>query len=152
MDLPSRFGSDLFFGLLFPSLPDQRLDRSTRHLVRRGLSLRRLRLVARLGTFLVRAHTAVVVGQRSRPACCVLSGGGGVSRHRFEFMAAGCTAGVSSLFFVVRCCGARLLRIPVGWNASRSRLHLNIFCSSGIAAGAGSSARTLARQFVSSAL
>src|SRR5215467_3960035 len=152
MDLPSCLGGDLFFSLLFPSLPDQRLDRSTRHLARRGLSLRRLRLVARLGTFLVRAHTAVVVCQRSRPACSVLGGSGSVPGHHPEFMAAGCTGGVSSLFSVVRCRGARLLRIPVGWNASRSRFHLNIFCSAGIASGAGSGAPAFSSQFVSFAL
>src|SRR5215472_13464967 len=152
MALPSRLRADLFLGILFLAVSDQRAHWTGGHPAGRGLSFCRGRAFSELAPLCLRAHVPVVVSERSHADLFLLAGAGGIGDVDSQSMAAGQPGGLFSELSFLRIGGAGLLRVPVRWDAAGSRIHLHLLRAPGLASRAGRGPCAFATQPVSPAL
>ena len=136
LDFSARSRSDLLFRVFLARFPNQRIDRAARNPSRERILASSGRTVWAHG-LLVRADPAVVFEQFAYADGNLLGGHDCVGAAGIEFLATGDAGGLFRVFSLFRERGAGFFRLPIGWNAARSRIYCRVLRSTGMAAGMG---------------
>src|ERR1700733_383153 len=143
---------DLFLGILFPDIPDQRSHRPGWFTSRARIPRSRGALFQRPATFLVCSVASVVPQRRPRARNPLLDRHACFSPAHREPLAARHARNLLCSLRLLRKRRARFFRLSIGRHASRSRLNQHVLRAAGILAGPWPHSRAITRKPVPVAL
>jgi hypothetical protein len=147
LDFSACSRTDLLFRVFFACFPNQRIDRAARNSSRKRIFASSGRTVW-AHRLLVRADAAMVFKQFAHADGNLLGGDDRVGAAGLEFLAAGNASDLFCVFSLFRECSARFFRVPIRWDAARSRVYCHVLRSRGMAAGMGRGKPAFASELV----